>query len=1050
MSTRKRWRWYRSCDAALLRAAVHTDLRLPEPGGELGEEAEVEPWCGWLAQVWAQAPVAEAVTVASPVLAARIEAVCAGQRPGPGQVRRMVVSLARYLARMRGRATPFGLFAGVAPLRFGQQTSVRQTEGRHVRTRADAVWLAEVITRLESCAALRHRLPVQVNDLVSVREDRVTVSWQPHAGPRGRDASTQVSVRHSPAVQTVLDTARSPIQGGDLIAKLAAAFPDASLAAVEDMVAQLVACGVLITSVRPTSTDTDGLAHVLERLQDVEADELAEVAPLVGELRAIQTQLATGDTPGCADRQTVIHRMRALSDVADQPLMVDLRLGGTVVLPTQVAAEAEAAAEALLRLSPHPAGHPAWREYHTRFVDRYGAGALVPVEQLADATAGLGVPAHYQEPFRQRAHWEMSRRDERLLALAQQAALDGAHEIELDDNTLEGLAVGEVGDMRPAPHAELLAEVHAATADALTRGTFTLTVLGAGRTAPAMTGRFLDQLCEEDRQRMVDAYGRLPTTMEDALPAQLSFPPRHQRMENVTRAPRVLPEMIGLAEHRDDEQGRIPLRDLAVTADTERLYVVSLSRGRAVEPVVTNAAALHTWPPIARLLFDVPRAHTAAMAPFAWGAASCLPFLPRVRYGRSVLAPARWRLPVDELPGPDAPWPGWMAALTGLRERLRLPTHVRVGTADRQLRLNLDEPMDLTLLRAHLDTARSNDDRAAVRAGDKADDAATVTEAPTPAEHGWLAGRAHEIVIPVATATPPAPAPAAVTRPAAPRLIGREHGVLPGQRVAQAQLYGHPDHVDAILVDHLPRLLTELGEESMWWFVRYRDPHPHLRLRLHPPPDDYGATVVALGAWAAELRRRGLAGDLTLDTYHPETPRYGSGAALTAAEALFAADSAAARAQISTQTAASQVHRRALTAASMVDYAAAMAGGQSAGMRWLMDRRPNGGGRRLAREEVDQAARLADPADDHAALRALASGDTLAQAWQARHRAAAAYVSCLVRDPAAPSPEAMTESLLHLHHNRALGIDPDGEQLTDRMPRAVALAWSARREKGPR
>jgi hypothetical protein len=190
------------------------------------------------------------------------------------------------------------------------------------------------------------------------------------------------------------------------------------------------------------------------------------------------------------------------------------------------------------------------------------------------------------------------------------------------------------------------------------------------------------------------------------------------------------------------------VRDLAATADTERLYVVSLSWRRVVEPTLANAAALHAVPPIARLLFEIPRARSAALAPFAWRIAACLPFLPRIRYGRSVLIPARWRILSRQLPGADAPWPVWHSAMTALRERLRLPASVQVGTADRRLRLNLDEAMDLDLLRAHVDGAG---------------EATLVWEAPTASDHGWFAGRAHEIVIPLASTTPAVPAPAIVT-----------------------------------------------------------------------------------------------------------------------------------------------------------------------------------------------------------------------------------------------------------------------------------------------
>ncbi|MGH3842355.1 MAG: lantibiotic dehydratase [Pseudonocardiaceae bacterium] len=827
MKAQERSRWYRYVDAALVRASVHTGDVVARPWPELDNDAEIEQWCAWLAQVWAQAPVAEAVAVASPVLAGRVEAVCGGLRPRAGQVRRMVMSLARYLVRMRGRATPFGLFAGVAALRFGPQVSALWTDNQQAQTRADAVWLAGVIARLESCSTLRRHLPVIVNDLVFVRGERLVVPRQPHASDPGQSTSVEVSMRYSPAVRTIMHTARSPIQAGDLIDKLATEFPDAPVSAIEHMVAELVTHGVLITSLRPPSTSTDGLAHVLHQLHGADADTLEEVESLVGQLRVINAQVQAADgAPDWVDgqaRRATAARMRALSTVAEQPLRVDLRLGCTVVLPPLVAGEAEAAAGALLRLTPAPTGNPAWHEYHSRFLDRYGPGAVVPVGQLVDPTTGLGFPRHYREVGRPARQAEMSRRDERLLALAQQAALDGAQEILLDDDGLDDLAADGMDGVRPAPHLDLCVEVRAPTLVALAEGAFTVAVSGIGPTAVATTGRFLDLVPDDDRQRMIRLYGQLPVGVDGALPAQLSFPPQHPRMENVSRAPLLLPEVVSLAEYRDGVPGRIPVQDLAVTADSDRLYVVSLSRRRVVEPIVAHAAARHTMPPIARLLFELPRARSAAVSLFSWGAAACLPFLPRVRYSRSILAPARWRVATGELPGPAAPWREWAAAMGAARAHLRLPTSVYVGTADRRLRLNLDDPMDLTLLRAHLEGT---------------DDAATVSEAPTAADHGWFAGRAHEIVIPLATTASPARAPAIVAGSGPLPLIGREHAMLPGSQVLFAKVYGHPEVFTTVLTDHLPALLSAWDPPPACWFVRYRTPAPHLRLRLHLR--DYG------------------------------------------------------------------------------------------------------------------------------------------------------------------------------------------------------------------
>ena len=1023
MSTDEGTRRYRYLDAVLVRAPASPNVSGPSVWPALGGEADVEQWCAWLVEVWAQAEVSEAVTIASPVLAERVLEVCQGHRPAADRVRRMVLSLARYLVRMRGRATPFALFAGIASVRFGPDASALWTGRRHVRARADAVWLAEMIFRLESCVELRRRLSLVMNDLAFVRGDRLVVPWHPHAGDPGRSSTSEVSVRRNRAVQAVMEAASSPIQGGELIEKLSAEFLD-PVAALERVLTELIACGALITSLRPPSTSADGLMHVLDELGRVGAFTVEEAAPLVQALAQIRADLDTvSGTVVSSDRLMTADRMRALSNSAELPLMLDLRLGGTLTLPPEVAAEAVHAAGALLRLTPHSDGHPGWQDYHSRFLARYGTGALVPVQQLVDITTGLGYPAHYTKPSHEAFHTGMPRRYELLLALAQQAVLDGVPEAVVDENFLDALMPGDVGELRHAPHMAVCAEVHAPTMAALAAGDFTLALTGVGRTGVALTGRFIDLLSEEDRQRMTGLFDELPVGVDGAISAQLSFPPRHPRIENVACSPRLLPGLLSVAEYRDGAPDRLPIRDLAVTTDLSQLYLVSLSQRRVVEPTLTNAAAPHTMPPIARFLFEIPRARRAAVSAFSWGPGECLPFLPRLRHGRTVLTPARWRIPAGALPGPEAPSPMWQAAMDVLRERLRLPDNVSVGHGDRLLRLSLDEPMDLTLLREHLDKAGRD---------------AAVTEAPSASDLGWFAGRAHEVVVPLAATTPPAPAPAVLNISGPLPVISPENGLLPGSQVLFAKVYGHPDVFDTILTEFLPDLWSAWPDPPTWWFVRYQDPRPHLRLRLHlATSQDYGSAAARVGAWAADLRRRGLAGDLALDTYHPEIARYGSGPALMAAEALFAADSTAVLAQLEARAAVRDVHPDVLTVASMVDFTCGLTGSVRAGMRWLIEHIEIGPTPAPDRAIVRQAISLADP-DDQVALNALASGPLIAVAWQARHEAATTYVEHLASDADHVRRVSAFSSLLHMHHIRAHGIEPAAEELCHRVARSVA------------
>src|SRR6185312_4268459 len=134
-----------------------------------------------------------------------------------------------------------------------------------------------------------------------------------------------------------------------------------------------------------------------------------------------------------------------------------------------------------------------------------------------------------------------------------------------------------------------------------------------------------------------------------------------------------------------------------------------------------------------------------------------------------------------------------------------------------------------------------------------------------------------------------------------------------------------------------PHLLAGLDSAPPWWFVRYRSPHEtdHVRLRLCAPDQDrYAQYQAAVGNWAQQLRQHGVAGRLVIDTYLPEIGRYGHGAAMDAAEAVFVADSTAVSAQLR-HTPAKVLDPTVLVALGMVATAEGFLGSRDVAMDWL-------------------------------------------------------------------------------------------------------------------
>jgi lantibiotic biosynthesis protein len=233
--------------------------------------------------------------------------------------------------------------------------------------------VGRVIDGLERHPGLLLRLPVMVNNAGFTRGDRFVVAARHNEAQPGRGMALDVSVRYTQAVRAALAAAAEPIQFAALAEQLRTRFPTGSPDKIYSLLAELVSSRVLLTSLRAPMTTVDALAHVVEQLEVLRAEDLPDVATLAK------------NSPRSATNS-----------------------------PTS----AEAAAPALLRLTPHPFGSPAWKDFHARFRDRYGTGAVVPVRDVV-ADSGLGFPAGFLGAPRVPAAHALTERDATLLGLIQ-------------------------------------------------------------------------------------------------------------------------------------------------------------------------------------------------------------------------------------------------------------------------------------------------------------------------------------------------------------------------------------------------------------------------------------------------------------------------------------------------------------------------------------------------------------------------------------------------------------------------------------------------------
>ncbi len=991
---------YQASDVLLLRAAARSldSAFVPWP-----DPADAEELRMWLVKVWEDPLLREAVSCASPSLALRADRIADGRGVPERQVRSAAVALARYQLRAAGRPTPFGLFAGVAGARFGGPASARFGEGHRAAARCDAAWLLSVIERCEACEPLADRLSVVFSSLAVLHAGK----WEVPAGP-----DRQV-IRDSPAVRAVRDASQAPVQVSMLADLLSSAFPGSGYKGTR-MLAELVRLGFLITSLRPAMTTTDALGHVTGELRAAGAHEIPETAGLLEQLEALHRDLAAHNAaePGhqAAMRERLGTAVTEISAEGRTPLCLDLRLDAEVTLPEPVCRELAAAASALVRLSPNPGGSPVWEDYHRRFTERFGTATLVPLLDVINPAIGLGYPAGYPTSVLPLPAERDAGRHAHLAEM-----ITGESEVTLTDELIDAMT-GSLFDPRLVPaHVEIAARVQAASTADLDAGRYILHISPA-RAAGTLTSRFSALAAGSGLE---DIYRSAPAVHDGALPVQLSVPPLFIRGQNIGRIPAYLPCLLALGEHPGGGSRPLGPDDLAVTATLRGLHLVHRETGQVIEPQVFHPLDLEKQlPTLGRFLAHLPRAFVADYLAFDWGPFRRLPHLPAVRYRRSVLSPEQWRLTVGVLPPAHAELADWRRSLAAWRERTGCPATVQLNNGDLTLRLDLDKPLHALCLREHVD-----DDKPAI-----------MTRARKPGDYGWIGGHAHEIALPLTRRG--APAPTELPERLVP-VSGTGHGQLPLAADAaweSAKLFTAPDAMDEIISGHLPALIASLGTDEVW-FIRYRNREEtdHLRLRIAAGHGQAPHRAAALAAWVGDLRARRLCARFTLETYYPETGRYGE--CMRAAEAVFAADSTVAIAQLRQPPG---IDPLALAALGMLDIAAAFSGGPEQGAQWLAGRRlpPGKAASRATARTVTTLARNGElssfgtlPAD-------------LAPLWRHRAEAVAAYRKAL--DPDANFTHIL-ESLLHIHHNRYLGIDRDREATCRRLARQAALARRAAR-----
>jgi len=841
-----------------------------------------------LREVVERAEVKEALWLASPEFC---EALALWRsEPESAKERKLEHSLYRYVARMTSRPTPFGLFAGCSVGEIGPETRLelgaRCNYSR--RSRLDMEYLSTLADKISSDPALHGRLSFRPNTSLYFAGGRYHHA-QSYLSEEAR-CYRLVATDHTPYLAATLERAQAGASPRALAEALVKSDPEIRLEEAEGYIRDLIDSQLLVSDLSPPVTGPEPMDDMLAQLDQFEDASLADaLRSIAGSLHLLDEQGVGNDLAGYREILSTVSQLPAKFK-PEHLVQVDMmKPAPEASLSRRLIDSIFRGVDALHSLTRIAREDPL-QQFKKDFYERY-QDQQVPLLLVLDDENGIGFESKdsqdaIPEPLIEKLDLSAAedeqelragRREMILLRKLQEQAERKQTTLKLEASLLQSLKV-----KNPPPLPEAFAVMGQLLPESSGYDFYLQTAVGPS--GALLLGRF----CHADSRLngFVQEHLRAEEQAragEDVIFAEIAHLPEG-RIGNVLYRPMLRDyEIPFLASSRAPVERQIPVADLLLSVENDRIVLRSKRLGREVLPRLTSA---HNYQhgrslKLYKFLCLLQTQGVSGLVCWNWRILEHSSFLPRVTFENLVLSPATWRISkelIEEF------------SRGSFTERLRrvhewrtakaIPRFALLVESDNQLLIDFDNVLSVETLIEYIRNRESE---------------RLVEMLPAPDQlcvHGPEGAFTHEVVIPFVDSrisqTEATPAQQAIVN-------DMKRSFLPGSAWLFVKIYASPSQIDRVLLEHLKPLIEKIlaaGEADSWFFLRYGDPEWHLRLRFYGQPAVLTARVLPLLRECVERQdNQGKLWRMQVDTYEREVERYGGAAGMGIAEQLFQYDS---------------------------------------------------------------------------------------------------------------------------------------------------------------
>jgi thiopeptide-type bacteriocin biosynthesis protein len=946
--------------------------------------------------------VSLAILIASPSLHKRLTQV--GEKAASDH--RLMQKLRNFLVRMSTRPTPFGLMAGIASCTWGRETTVALSGVNRTRTRLEMDWVIDFVRSLEDNSEIAQSIRWVSNSAVWCHANRAILSTA--TGPAASIACTR-------PVRLILDRSRFLTPYVEIRDTVLTEISTATIPKFDQCFRELRRLGFVYSELTPPITsEADALTWIIDHLPPNLAGTRECIA--LEELRDRIRQCDEGPfSDRCMRVQSVAATVSGIKEAKRPlPIQVDMTFGlrGDTICAA-VGREAARAAQLLLQTSGiPPAAMPAAR-YYDAFVAKYGAEREVPFLEMAHPDWGLGLAPLAQFNAGLSEDNNRYHREQLLHEMVQGALRTSETSIELSEHAIRVLSGERVKPEKWPTSIDFNVFVLAKSPQSIDAGDFKVLVgpnIGAMK-AGRHFARFGDLLPDAANGLLKESH-TLDRNRHPFLEAvELTYMPVEARLANVTlRLPVLGREANYGVSAGVAETGVVRFSDLVVGAKDGRLYVRSSSSDQRLAFSSNSMLVANAAPRECQILLALASDPVSHLSAFRWGSVANGVFLPRLTSGRAILHCAQWRLKVETAPNRDS-FQSWFGAW---REKWMCPRFVYHCVGDNRLLQDLEESSQVEELRRGLVKQRE----------------IILQEALPSADDAWISGvngkHIVELVVPLRLKN--IPVSSDPFRSSKGKIKNREALLreptrvkTPGSEWTFLKLYGPRSGEDSLIAGPISQFCSSLPATISWFFVRYADPRPHLRIRFHSK-DKHFDVISTVARWATELMSQQLCESFSFDIYEREIERYGGLAVISSVEAAFGADSIFAAGLLARRSTFDPIVLRVFILDRLLESLGLTERHRTSWSREVVELKPEDGIIYREKRKVIGESLTSPPigflleVTERLEILRTALGDV-------SHAISIAEDSCSLTEPAA----SIHRSIVHMHYNRLWGVDNERE-----------------------